>query len=291
MNKHNGVTVRVAATSANLGGGLDCLGVALGLYHTVTAFFSDEFKICGDEGDPTGRDNLVYAAMNEVFKKYGKADAAVEITSHSDIPRTSGMGSSAACIVAGVCAANALLGGPLSINEIINVCAKLDGHPDNILPAIVGGVTAAYKDKNGIGYIRTDAPKDLYFAVATPDFGLKTEKARSVLPNVYPREDCVYSMQRAVVTFGAFALGNVDMLKAVGDKLHQPYRMPLVKGYDEVGKAFAAAGAVSSCLSGAGPSLIAFFKDKAAAHGVALPDGWTLRVLKAENAPVKVAVE
>ncbi|MDE7464510.1 MAG: homoserine kinase [Clostridiales bacterium] len=288
-NAPKSVTVRAAATSANLGGGFDCLGVALGLYHTVTARFSEDFKISGDDGDPTGRDNLVYVAMNEVFKKFGKADANVEIASHSDIPRSSGLGSSAACVVAGVSAANALLGGPMSTSEVIDLCARLDGHPDNVLPAIVGGVTAAYKDVDGIGYLRTDAP-EMIFAVATPDFGLSTKKARAVLPDKYTREDCVYSLQRAVATFGAFALGRVDMLKAVGDKLHQPYRAPLIQDYDEVRKAFKNAGAIESCLSGAGPSVIAFFKTENDAKNTALPDGWTLRILKADNNPIKVEI-
>ena len=126
--------------------------------------------------------------------------------------------------------------------------------------------------------------------MATPDFGLSTKKARAVLPDKYSREDCVYSLQRAAVTFGAFALGQVDMLKAVGDKLHQPYRAPLIKGYDEVRNAFMTAGAIESCLSGAGPSVIAFFKTEKDARNAALPNGWTLRLLKADNEPVRVEI-
>ncbi len=283
------VTVKAAATSANLGGGFDCLGVALSLYHTVTARFSDSFCVNGD-GDPRGRDNLIYVAMNEVFKRFGRADAAVELTSHSDIPRASGLGSSAACVVCGVSAANALLGEPLSEREKIEICAALDGHPDNVLPSIVGGVTAAYADGGKIEYIRADAPKDLIFAVATPDFGLKTEKARAVLPASYSREDCVYSLSRAAVTFGALALGKVDMLKAAGDRLHQPYRAPLIKGYDDVMTAFSRAGAIGSCLSGAGPSILAFFESEKDAQKTALPEGWTLRALRANNSPVEVKI-
>ncbi len=291
MNDGRAVTVKAAATSANLGGGFDCLGVALGLYHTVVARFSDKFEIISDAGAPLGRNNLVYVAMNEVFKKFGKADAAVRLVSNSEIPRASGLGSSAACVVCGAVAANALLGNPLSQSEITDIAAKLDGHPDNVLPSITGGVTAAYKDGDNIGYIRVDAPTDLVFAVATPDFGLKTEKARAVLPQTYSRSDCVYSLSRAVVTFGALALGKIDMLKATGDRLHQPYRAPLIKDYAEVVNAFENAGAVGSCLSGAGPSVLAFFKDENAARKTALPRGWTLRALKAENSPVRVCVE
>lgn len=281
------VSVRIAATSANLGGGFDCLGVALDLYHNITVRLSDRTVVHGDDGDPCGKDNLVYVAMNEVFKRLGKENADVEIFSHSDIPRSSGLGSSAACIVGGVTAANALLGSPLSQKEMIDICTALDGHPDNILPSIVGGVTAAYKDGDGVGYIRADAPTNIAFVVATPDFGLKTEISRSVLPDKYSREDCVYSLQRAVVTFGALALGKTDMLKAVGDKLHQPYRAPLVKGYEVVENAFKNAGALSCCLSGAGPSIMAFFDSEENAKKVKLPENWTVRILKAENNGVK----
>lgn len=291
MNNDKTVRVRAAATSANLGGGFDCLGVALSLYHNVTVKFSDVFSVDGDDGDPLDKNNLVYKAMNAVFERFGMKDANVEISSHSDIPRASGLGSSAACVVCGVTAANALLGDPLSVRESVKLCAALDGHPDNVLPALVGGITAAYSDGDDIEYIRADAPENLIFAVATPDFGLKTEKARSVLPDKYSRADCVYSLSRAAVTFGALALGKIDMLKAADDRLHQPYRAPLIKGYDDVMKAFERAGAIGKCLSGAGPSILAFFESEKKARDTVLPRGWTLRALKAENSPVQVTVE
>ncbi|MCH5162403.1 MAG: homoserine kinase [Clostridiales bacterium] len=281
MNKT--VTVKAPATSANLGGGFDCLGVALELYHTVTVGFSSELVIDSIDGKSSSKNDLLYRSVNAVFKRFGKGDTPVGIVSRSDIPRASGLGSSAACIVAGVMAANALLNEPLTQKEMINICAELDGHPDNILPAIVGGVTAAYKDGDGIGYLRADVPSGLVFAVATPGFKLKTEKARAALPDSYSRSDCVYSLSRAVVTFGAFALGKIDMLKAVDDRLHQPYRAPLINGYADVKNAVAAAGAISSCISGAGPTVIAFFDDEEKAKKTTVPDGWTLRVLRAEQ--------
>ncbi len=275
------VKVQVPATSANLGGGFDCLGIALGLYHTITAEKSDRLEIVCDADVPRDETNLIYRAMNAVFIKRGSSGMPVKITSHSDIPQAGGLGSSAACIVAGVVAANALTGGAIDLPQIIDLCASLDGHPDNVLPAIVGGVTAAYSDGDTIGYIRQDVSDKLVTAVATPDFGLKTAVARRALPDMYSRADCVYSLSRAVVTFGAIALGQFDALEAVGDKLHQPYRIPLVKGFSEVDTAFRAAGAISCCLSGSGPSVLAFFKTEP--KNVRLPDGWKLRVLHVEN--------
>ncbi len=281
-DNNKSVTVRVPATSANLGGGFDCLGIALSLYHTVTARFCDSLIIESNADVPHDGTNLIYRAMNAVFAACGRKDAGVKISSESEIPQASGLGSSASCIVAGVIAANALLGCPLALAQQIELCTELDGHPDNVLPAIVGGVTAAYPTDDGkTGYIRSDVPDGLICAVATPDFPLSTAKARSVLPDTYSRADCVYSLSRAAVTFGALSLGNFDALAAVGDRLHQPYRIPLIGGYADAEKALLAAGAVSCCLSGAGPSIIGFFKSAPAKP--TLPSGWTLRVLKPDN--------
>lgn len=280
------ITVRAPATTANIGGGFDCLGMALGLFMTVTTELSDRLIVDGVEGDSN---NLVYRAMNAVFELCGKK-GPVEITINSNIPRTSGMGSSAACIVAGAIAADRLTGAKLPLATLIDICARLDGHPDNILPALVGGVTAGYVTDDGkIGYIRADAPQGLVIAVATPDFPLSTAKARAVLPDKYTRADCVYSLSRAVVTFGALAQGRIDMLGAVGDKLHQPYRIPLIKGFDGVTSAFNVSGAIGSCISGAGPSVIGFFDDEKKARQIKLDEHWTLRILKPCNAGAQIA--
>lgn len=276
------VTVRVPATSANLGGGFDCMGLALPLYNTVCAEGSDRLIIASDVGAPADASNLIYRAMNAVFEKCGHKDASVKITTTSSIPQASGLGSSAACIVGGVCAANALLGEPLEKDELINLATALDGHPDNVLPAIVGGIAAGYiRDDGSVGHIRLDAPDGLTAAVATPDFALKTADARAALPETYSRADCVYSLSRAVVTLGAFATGNISALEAIGDRLHQPYRIPLIKGYSDVENAFKRAGAVAVCVSGAGPSVLALFDG--APKKISLPDGWTNRVLPIAN--------
>ncbi len=275
------VTVSAPASTANIGGGFDCLGMALGLRLKVTMRLSDTLVINGKTGE-TCKDNLVYRAALKVFETAGVAHKNSELSISSDIPRASGLGSSAACIVAGATAANILCGEKLSEAELIELCAALDGHPDNILPALKGGVTAGYyRDDGRIGYIRADAPSGLYIAAATPDFPLSTEKARKVLPDKYSRADCVYSLSRAVVAFGALALGNLDALCAVGDKLHQPYRIPLITGYGEVSAAMKNSGAIGSCISGAGPTVIGFFKTDT--PSVSLPDGWTLRILRPDN--------
>ncbi len=286
------VKVRVAATSANLGGGFDCMGLALGIYHTVTVEPSDRLEITSNTDAPSDASNLIYTSMNEVFKRYGAADKKVSIRSVSDIPQASGLGSSASCIVAGVTAANVLLNARMSGDEILSLCAALDGHPDNVLPALKGGVTAGYIAESGkVEFVRATARGRVSVAVATPDFPLPTSKARAALPETYKRADCVYSLSRAVVTFAALSSDeNASMLKAVGDRLHEPYRKPLIKGYDEVEAAFMATGAVSCCISGAGPSVLAFYVGGKKCEP-ALPRGWTVRYPVIDNSPVYVASE
>lgn len=283
----NGVKVKVSATSANLGGGFDCLGMAFELYHTVTVKPSRQFELVCNADAPHDKTNLIYKAMNEVFALAGCKDRNVSVLSESDIPQASGLGSSAACIVSGVLAANALCGNVLTDRQALDLCTKLDGHPDNVLPALVGGVTAGVVTDGGVEYVRC-VPRGVYCALVTPDFPLETKKTRAVLPDGYSRADCVYSLSRAALTFGAFATGNVSALKAVGDKLHEPYRIPLITGFDKVKAALIKAGALSVCVSGAGPTVLAFF-DKAPS-GIQAPAGWTVRKPDICLAPATVEI-
>ncbi len=282
------VTVKAPATSANLGGGFDCLGLALKIYHTVSAKLSDKATVNGSDDV---EHNLIYKAVDAVFSRAGKENAKAELTSKSDIPRASGLGSSAACIVAGATAANALLGSPLSDAEITNICSMLDGHPDNVLPALYGGITAGVITEEGkIEFIRADVSSKIKIAIATPDFSLKTEKARKALPDSYSRADCVYSLSRAVLAFGAISQGETEKIKFLGDRLHEPYRIPLINGFGDVKSAFISSGAINVCVSGAGPSAIAFYPSGAEINPT-LPSGWTLRTPDIENGRIVVVRE
>ena len=277
--------IRVSATSANIGAGFDCMGLALDLYNEIIVGEANEKLIIKtDKGLPTDERNLVYASMKKVFDLCGRRPN-VYIEQTNNIPIASGLGSSAACIVAGVVGANELLSRPLSEHDIVDVCTSLDGHPDNVVPAIKGGVTAGVIMDGHVEYIKCHAPDDLCLFAATPDFELHTEKSRAVLPKTYSREDVVYSLSRAIVTFAALVNSDVDMLKVVDDRLHQPYRRPLIKGYDDVVAAFESAGEISHFLSGAGPTIIGFFKSDARP---VLPAGWTLRKLRIVNDGVSV---
>lgn len=282
------INVKVSATSANLGAGFDCMGLALNLYNEVLGEKSDRIEITTDGGYPTDDTNLVYRSAKSVFDLLGKPLTGLKMVQTNRIPPASGLGSSAACVVAGVKLGNALMGFPLTEKDEVNLCAKLDGHPDNVVPAITGGVSAGVMTQSGVEYIRCSAPDNLVFATATPNFELHTEFSRSVLPKQYSREDAVFSLSRAVVTFGAFVSGQSDMLKVIDDRLHQPYRIPLIDGYTEITDAFCKAGCISHFISGAGPTLIGLFHSEP--KGLKLKKGWTLRYLHVVNHGAQVTV-
>lgn len=278
------IKIKVSATSANIGAGFDCMGLALNLYNEIIISPSDRLIIETDKGLPADETNLVYVSMKKVFDLCGKT-VPLKIKQINNIPVASGMGSSAACIVAGVAGANAVLENPLPESEIVNICARLDSHPDNVIPAIKGGVAAGVMDGDRVEYIKCDAPGQLLLYAATPVFELHTSVSRAVLPEFYSRKDVVYSLSRAIVTFAALVNKDIDMLRVIDDKIHQPYRKPLIKGYDDVENALKKAGAVSCFLSGAGPTIMGIFKKRASIN---LPEGWTLRELKIDNDGLKI---
>lgn len=289
--------VKANATTANIGSGFDCSGLALDLKNEI--FVSDEgdarLVIRAGNGVPTDESNLIYRAINSVFDAVGRHPRSLTIRQTDRIPMTSGMGSSAVCAVLGIAAGNALTGNTLGLSEIIDLATKIDGHPDNVLPCIVGGATAAVMKSDGSGveeYIRVPVSEKLFAVALTPDFPLATEKARKVLPAVYPKSDVVYSLSRAVVSFAAFATGEPEKLKCVDDKLHQPYRTPLIPGFDAASAALKNAGALCTFLSGAGPTVLGIFEEKNGVSrgsiAVAAPDKWTKRVLGFDNKGVVV---
>lgn len=275
------IRVKVSATSANIGSGFDCMGLALDLFNEVQAELSDEFEIISSLDVPKNKDNLVYTSMNEVFKLCNRDGENVRLIQNDGIPLASGLGSSAACIVAGVVSANALMGYPLTADEVNALCVRLDGHPDNVIPALVGGITASVWDGSRVTYVKAHAPKDLIVALATPNFPLPTKEARKALPDSYSKADLVHSLSRAVVTFGALASGRLEKLAVMDDRIHEPYRRPLIKDCDKVFAAYKAAGAISSFVSGAGPTLAAFFN--AIPDEIELPDEYAVRLSKVNN--------
>lgn len=255
------IRVRVPATSANMGPGFDCLGVAVGLYNEIEI----EETASGIEIIQTGtytknippKDNLVYKAMCEVFEMTGKAPSGLKIHINTSVPATRGLGSSAACIVGGLVGANAIYG-KLGPNELLTVASKMEGHPDNVVPCFTGGMAAAYFDGEKVFYSKHDMPEDLKLAVIYPEKPLETRKSRRVIPDSVSHKDAAYNAAHTALIVSAIAKKNYTLLKeAMSDKLHQPYRAEIVDKMNDIFKLYERAGAYSYYLSGSGPSVAA----------------------------------
>jgi homoserine kinase len=207
---------------------------------------------------PLDESNLVYVSMKTVFDEVGYKHRGISLKLTNGIPLTRGLGSSAACIAGGMAAANVIAGRPLTTKQIINMAARMDGHPDNVLPAIVGGLTVGCMHEEEVFYVRLDPPLNVKFAVLIPDFELETSIARKVLPTHIPVADAVFNIGRAALMIASLMTGEMDnLLVATDDRIHQPYRKGFIPGFDEILSACKKYGARGVFLSGAGPAVIA----------------------------------
>jgi homoserine kinase len=257
----------VPATAANLGPGFDSLGLALALHNTVEAWPDDAepHLVEGEGADTLPRDsqNLVRRAMTAVAERARASLPPVSVRQVNAIPLARGLGSSSAAIVGGCVAANELLGRPLSQDDLLSVAVAIEGHPDNVAPALLGGLTVCYAKGQGAGCLRLDPVSPPRAIVAIPDYEVETEQARRALPASVPRIDAVLNVGHAGAVVAAFATGRYEALRAaMEDRLHQPYRAHLVHGMDEAIRAALEAGALGACLSGSGPTIIAFAHER-----------------------------
>jgi len=260
------IRVRVPATSANLGPGFDALGLALRLYNTLELWDADApaIEVEGEGAGTLPRDpsHLAYRAARAVVKRAGRAarrpPEAFGIRQRNHIPLARGLGSSAAAIVGGAVAANARLGGPLGLQALLDLAAELEGHPDNVAPALLGGFVACAATPSGVRWLRLASPS-LAAVLAVPECAVSTVEARRLLPAEVPFADAVFNVSRTALLVGALSAGRTDLLaEATEDRLHQPYRAALVPGLAEVLAAARRAGAWGAVLSGSGPSVLAF---------------------------------
>ena len=277
------VVTKTPATTANLGPGFDTLGLALKLFNTVELAEADggltiECSGQGVESIPTDETNIVYQAANAVFSRVGHIPDGLHLRLHNDIPLARGLGSSAAAIVGGAVAANELCGSRLGERELLQICASMEGHPDNVAPALVGGFVMTTTSMGQVEYIKV-APSPTIRAVAViPEFELKTKDARQVLPKEFSFQDVVYNVSHTAFFVGAFITGNLSSLRfAMEDKLHQPYRESLIPGMRDVFEAAMGCGAQSVSISGSGPTLIAFVKDRDEEVAAAMQSAWESR--------------
>lgn len=264
------VRVEVPATSANLGPGFDCLGLALDICNMVEIEEAPggrvKVEIAGEGAGDLAADaaNLVATAAERVFSAAGRRPAGFHLRLENAIPVARGLGSSSAAIVGGMVAANALLGAPLSNDEILQLAFELEGHPDNVAPALLGGLTVACVSGSRALALRLDPPAGLPLAVLVPERPLATAEARRVLPTEIPRADAIFNVQRACLLLAALGDGRTDLLaEALQDRLHQPYRAALLPGLAEVLAAARRPGLLGACLSGSGSSVLCFLDPQA----------------------------
>jgi homoserine kinase len=258
---------RIPASTTNLGPGFDCLGMALQLYNELTVTPADALTIT-IEGDgaaslPRDASNLVYQAIARVHAARGRPAPSLNLHLVNRIPLRRGLGSSAAAVVGGLIAGNALLPDPLTAAEIDRLAVAMEGHPDNVAPALRGGLTLAAVMDGGVAAMRLEPPPGLRAVVAIPDLEVATSDARAVLPGQVSRADAIFNLSRTAFVVAALATGNLGSLAwAMEDRLHQPYRAPLIPGLLETIHAAREAGAAGASLSGAGSTVLALTTDR-----------------------------
>ena len=281
------VTVRVPASTANLGPGFDCLGLALDLYNTVSLSLASVTEVllsgAGADSLPAGPDNLVLRAAQRLAEHAGREVPGWKLVAHNEIPLARGLGSSSSAIVGGLVAASQVLELDLPAPELLDLAADLEGHPDNVAPALLGGLTVCAQDGPHTHCLRLPPPEGLYLAVAIPDWEVNTHAARQLLPAEYSRADAVYNLSHAALTLAALIRERYDLLgTAMRDRLHQPYRLPLVPGTAAALEAALEAGAHGAALSGSGPTVVAFCSDRLAPVGSAMLNAFAQAGVQAE---------
>jgi homoserine kinase len=253
------VSVKVPASSANIGPGFDCLGMALPIHNIITIEEtvlpgtgieinlmkeSDSMSEMDFDNIPKDKNNIVYKAVEMLYNSIGQEPSELKINIQTQIPITRGLGSSSSVVVGGLIAANKLLGSPADETALLAIATEVEGHPDNVAPAILGGFVLATQEEDGtVSYCKLE---------------LATNIARSVLPAEVPMQDAIFNAKHLAMLIQAVNTKDAKLMKlALKDKLHQPYREKLVPGMHEIMEAFKHEDNVLGCvLSGAGPSLL-----------------------------------
>ncbi|WP_026883816.1 homoserine kinase [Clostridium akagii] len=256
------IKIKVPASTANIGAGFDCFGLALKLYNE---FEFDEIESDGliflQNGKPSSiaiEDNLIYFSMLEAFKKYNFKHKGFYINViNSDVPLSRGLGSSATCIAAGINAANYFMNKIMTEQEIINLATKIEGHPDNVVPALIGGFNISLVENNNVVYSKINLPEDLLFVALIPNFQMSTESSRKILPENYSKSDCVFNISRAAMLISSLYKKDFSNLRtSLQDKIHQPFRGPAIKDMDLIFDKSKEFNALGEFISGSGSTLM-----------------------------------
>ena len=255
---------RIPASTTNLGPGFDVLGLALQLYSSVELEETESGKevvVSGIDVDkiPGTSENISFQAAELIYKRSGNQPKGLRLALTNGIPATRGLGGSGTAILGGLLTANVLCGEPFSHSELLNFACEIDGHPDNVAASLLGSLVVSVMDSDVVHTLKLDCGTDLHVVLAIPDFPLSTKDARRLLPKSVEFNDAVFNVSRSSLLVAAVATRNFEMLsQAMNDRLHQPYRIPLIPGYDEIAEAATRAGAFGVALSGAGPSVAAY---------------------------------
>ncbi|MDK1081192.1 MAG: homoserine kinase [Anaerolineae bacterium] len=274
------IHVKVPATTANLGPGFDTLGLALNLWNEAEFASSDDNQIVinikgeGEGRLPTNADNVVIAGVLQIYEHLGKSPGGLQINCLNRIPLGVGLGSSSAAVLVGMLGANALLGKPLSDKEVLKLAIDAEGHPDNIAPALLGGLVASIVHDGQVTSVKLPLltnSKSIHATVVLPDIEFLTKQSRSVLPKQVDHKHAVNNISGAILVAEALRTGDLELLGiAMKDNLHEPYRLPLIPGAQAAMLAAREAGAAAVALSGAGPGLIAFSSNQSRDISVAM---------------------
>jgi homoserine kinase len=270
------VSVKVPATTANLGPGFDCLGLALPLYNEITVEETVmpgsgiEINIIEDSETydilsiPRDENNIVYKAIELLYNFVGQTVSDIKITIKTSIPVARGLGSSASVIVGGLMAANKLLGNPADDAVLLSIASEVEGHPDNVTPAMFGGFCiSSLEDDGSVSYSKVLWPEDWKLTVLIPDYELDTKISRSVLPECVSIPDAAYNVRKCAMLVDAVYRQDFELMKkCLKDKLHQPYREKLIKGFKELNELLANKDDILGCvISGAGPTILVISKN------------------------------
>lgn len=268
------ISVKVPASTSNFGSGFDCIGMALPIYNTITieetvlpgtgieinviseTDSDDELAI---EHIPKDENNIIYKAVEMLYNSIGQSPSELRINIRSQIPIAKGLGSSASIIVGGLLAANELLNKPADEAALLSIATEVEGHPDNVTPAITGGlVLTSMEDDGSIIYRKLPWPEEWHLTLCIPDYELATDISRSVLPKEVPMKDATFNTRRTAMFIEALHTKDAELMKlALQDKLHQPYRTKLVPGLqDIIGSLKHEENVIGCVLSGAGPAIL-----------------------------------
>lgn len=283
------VTIRVPATSANLGVGFDVLGLALELSATYIFEPADELLVTGCEERFNTPSNLIWRSYLIACDVLGLPSMPLHIHEDSPIPPSGGLGSSSACVVAGIIAAQALNGRPIDRSFTLSLATRIEGHPDNVAPAVMGGLVSSYVEENKTVTTRWPVAPNLRFVCLAPPYRVLTADARMALPSMVPMSSVSWQVGRCLAMVSALASGRTDDISACcHDRIHEPYRAPLIPDYERLQEIALGEGAITFLISGSGAAMLAICDGDDSAQRVAdaalkaMPELW-VRIMRASE--------